>query len=92
MNRVRQHTLPAKEKFDHVNDRLAALNQALARMEEESGPDYSMESIERPRKRNDIKRRLSYVEHSYNKLTNDTYSSDSIGGIRNTVHLDHWGQ
>ena len=92
VNGVRQHTLPVKEKFDHVNNRLAALNRALARMEEEEGPDYSMESIERPRKRNEIKKRLSYVEHSYNKLTNDTYTSDSIHGTRNTVHLDDWGQ
>jgi len=86
--------LPVKEKFD-VNDRLAALNRALTQLQEEEGGEYSVESIERPRvkKNSGIKRRLSYVEHSYNKLTNSTYTTnDSLQGTRNTVHLDNWGQ
>ncbi len=91
VNGDKQGSLPVKEKF--VNDRLAALNRALARLDEEAGPNYSVESIERPRKKSsEIKKRLSYVEHSYNRLTNDTYSTDSIRETRNTVHLDDWGQ
>ncbi len=92
VNGVKQGLLPVKEKFDRVNDRVAALNRALARLQEE-GPGYSVESIERPRKRSsEIKKRLSYVEHSYQRLTNDTYSTDSIRDTRNSVKLDTWRQ
>jgi len=71
------------ESPDPVNSQLMALNKALVQLSDE-GPlpngrpmTYHMESIERPRKRKGVKNgrnRLSYVEHSYNQLTNDMYS------------------
>ncbi len=73
------------ETADPVDHQLLALNKALIQLSnEESLPPtgrpltYHVESIERPRKKNGIKNgrnRLSYVEHSYNQLTNDVYSS-----------------
>ena len=97
MNGVR-HSLQDR-KFDHVNDQLAALNEALTILDDEEGGEtggrgYSVESIERPRRRagGKIVKRLSYVEHSYQRLTNDTYSTSSSlnKAIRNTTHLDEW--
>lgn len=83
-----------------VSDHLVTLNTALTRLDEENAffstpnPEaYHMQSIERPRKRGGrIVKRLSYVEHSYNKLTNDTYSSgsSSLQPVQATPNLDTW--
>lgn len=84
---------------ESVSSQLQMLNKALTRLEEEgfsSSPGaYHMESIERPRKRGGRiigggNKRLSYVEHSYKQLTNDTYSSDSLRPVKPTPHLDTW--
>ena len=83
---------------DPVSNHLVALNSALTRLDEEnafsSTPEaYNMQSIERPRKRGGrIVKRLSYVEHSYNKLTNDTYSSgsSSLQPVHASPNLDSW--
>lgn len=87
-NRLAAHT-------EHkVNTQLAALNEALTRLEEEGGGGtgyYNAESIERPRRKGgQIVKRLSYVERSYKKLTNETYSSGSgsLGPIENTIDLN----
>ena len=82
-----------------MGNQLAALNRALSQIEEDEdgGPtvtNYAVESIERPRRRVGAKimKRLSYVERSYNKLTNDVYSNNSLVGPseRNTTDLNTW--
>lgn len=83
---------------DPVSNQLVTLNAALTRLEEETGFSsstpgaYQVESIERPRKRGGrvLGNRLSYVEHSYNQLTNDTYSSNSssLRPVKATIDLD----
>ena len=80
---------------DPVSDQLLTLNAALTRLEEETGYSpgtYHMESIERPRKRGGrvVGNRLSYVEHSYQQLTNDTYSSNSssVHPVKAVTNLD----
>ena len=76
------------EVSDPVDSQLLALNKALTQLgAEHTVPtgrpmSYHVESIERPRKRHGVKNgrnRLSYVEHSYNQLTNDMYSANSAG-------------
>lgn len=85
---------------DPVSNQLLTLNAALTRLEEEdpssssgAGP-YAVESIERPRRRGGRGRlsgnRLSYVEHSYNQLTNDTYSANSLHPVKATAQLEAW--
>lgn len=86
------------KKFEAVNDQLAALNEALTILDDEGGEvggrDYSVESIERPRRKagGKIVKRLSHVERSYQRLTNDTYSTSSSlnKATRNTTNLDSW--
>ena len=83
-----------------VGNQLAALNQALSQIEEDENggtlpaPSYPVESIERPRRRAGAKvtKRLSYVERSYNRLTNDIYSEDSLVGPSEytTTDLNKW--
>lgn len=89
-----------------VDSRIAALNEALSQIEEDDnggrggthGPvsrsSYAAESIERPRRRigPNIAKRMSYVERSYNKLTNDVYSENSLIGPSeaNTTDLSKW--
>ena len=82
-----------------VDSHLAALNEALSKIEEDGNGDtpvshYAMESIERPRRRigPKIAKRLSYVECSYNRLTNDVYSENSLVGPSetNTTDLSAW--
>ena len=83
-----------------VGNQLAALNEALRQIEEEGNgetptPSYPVESIERPRRRvvgAKIAKRLSYVERSYNRLTNDVYSENSLVGPSecNTTDLNKW--
>ena len=82
-----------------VDSHLAALNDVLSKIEEDGIGDapvshYAMESIERPRRRIGpmIAKRLSYVEHSYNRLTNDVYSENSLIGPSetNTTNLSAW--
>ena len=83
---------------DPVSNHLVTLNTALTRLDENnpfsSTPEaYHMQSIERPRKKGGrIVKRLSYVEHSYNKLTNDTYSSasSSLRPVQASPDLDSW--
>lgn len=81
---------------DPVSDQLLTLNAALTRLEEETGfspGTYNVESIERPRKRGGrvVGKRLSYVEHSYKQLTNNTYStsnSSTLYPVKAVVSLD----
>lgn len=86
-----------------MRNQLETLNEALNRIEEEDGYSsvpYNVESIERPTRRREragsrhVSQRLSYVEHTYNQLTNDTYSSISdasaVGPVRHTHCLDTW--
>lgn len=87
---------------DPVSNQLLALNRALTQLNEDddalpnSRPvSYHVESIERPRKRSGggrkgIGDRLSYVEHSYNRLTNDMYSSKSLYPVEHSHDLDAW--
>ena len=89
VRRDHQVQLRAK-KPKAVGNQLAALNQALSQIEEDENggslppaPSYPVESIERPRRRvlgAKIAKRLSYVERSYNRLTNDVYSENSLVG------------
>lgn len=86
----------AKELSDPIGNQLVTLNAALTKLDEESGFSstpgaYNVESIERPRKRvAGIVKRLSYVEHSYKQLTNDTYSSNCLHPVKATRRLDTW--
>ena len=79
-----------------VDSHLAALNDALSKIEEDGAPasHYAMESIQRPRRKigPNIAKRLSYVERSYNRLTNDVYSENSLVGPSetNTTDLSTW--
>ena len=82
-----------------VGNQLAALNQALSQIEEDENggtpvPSYPVESIERPRRRagGKVAKRLSYVERSYNRLTNDMYSENSLVGPSQytTTDLNKW--
>lgn len=94
---------PGAMKQKATGDQLAALNQALSQIEEDENggtlpvppaTSYPAESIERPRKRVGAKivKRLSYVEHSYNKLTNDMYSENSLVAPSEytTTDLNQW--
>lgn len=66
------------------------------------GGTYHVESIERPRRRalrtsnaaaaaaERGSKRLSYVEHAYQQLTNDTYSSNSLHPVEATSQLETW--
>lgn len=92
MNGSLSHDNIHGDQSDHkVNSQLAALNEAFSRLEEEGGTGtgyYNAESIERPRRKGGkIVKRLSYVERSYKKLTNETYSSGSLGPTKNTTNL-----
>lgn len=82
-----------------VGNQLAALNQALSQVEEDENgstpvPSYPVESIERPRRRTGRKvaKRLSYIEWSYNRLTNDVYSENSLVEASEcaTTDLNKW--
>ncbi len=79
-----------------VSNQLVTLNAALIRLDEEEGfstspGNYYAESIERQRPKKGGTSRLSYVEHSYNKLTNEVYSRDSIVHSVDVSHdLDTW--
>jgi hypothetical protein len=87
-----------------VGNQLAALNQALSQIEEDENggsslpatTSYPVESIERPRRRRvlgaKVAKRLSYVERSYNRLTNDVYSENSLVGPSEytTTDLNKW--
>ena len=85
-----------------VDSQLAALNEALSKIEEDGGggstpvrlSGYAAESIERPKRRigPNIAKRMSYVEKSYQKLTNDVYSENSLIGPSelNTTDLSKW--
>lgn len=81
---------------DPVSNHLVALNTALTRLDENtpfSSTPAAYQSIERPRKKGGrVVKRLSYVEHSYNKLTNDTYSSgsSSMRPVQASPDLDAW--
>jgi hypothetical protein len=83
---------------DPVSDQLLTLNAALNRLDEENALSpgaYHMESIQRPRKKGGrvvSGNRLSYVEHSYNQLTNDTYSSSNsstVYPVKAVTNLDN---
>ena len=85
-----------QELSDPVSNQLDVLNAAMIQLNEEEGfassspGTYHVESIERPRKRGGrVSKRLSYVEHSYNKLTNDTYSG-SLHHVQASPNLDTW--
>ena len=81
-----------------VSSRLAALNEALSKIEEDGNGDrpvshYAVESIERPKRKViaagvKINKRLSYVERSYNQLTNDMYSDSSLVSPTETTTTD----
>lgn len=83
-----------------VGNQLAALNRALSQIEDDGNggslpaTSYPVESIERPRRKMGAKmaKRLSYVERSYNRLTNDVYSEESIVGPSEytATDLDKW--
>ena len=88
-----QNNKLAAHTENKVDTQLAALNEAFSKLEEEGGGGggyYNAESIERPRRRGGkIVKRLSYVERSYKKLTNERYSSESgsLGPTENTTNL-----
>ena len=67
---------------DALGDHLALLNEAMSQLDREMNP----------RRHANINRRLSYVEHSYKQLTNDTYMSGSsfVQSASNTLDLDQW--
>ena len=81
-----------------VGSHLAALNEALSKIEEDGNGDtptspYAMESIERPKRRRVAgvkvtRKRMSYVERSYKQLTNDMYSESSLVGPTETTTTD----
>lgn len=78
-----QEGLPDNDSAQ-IDENLFALNRTMSELDEEANP-------ERPRKGGKIVRRLSYVEHSYKQLTNDTYSANSLGRTQNTTDLlDDW--
>ena len=102
MHRDHQVQLRAKQP-KAVGNQLAALNQALSQIEEDengggslpAASSYPVESIERPRRRvlgAKVAKRLSYVERSYNRLTNDVYSENSLVGPSEytTTDLNKW--
>ena len=64
-----------------LGDNLALLNEAMSQLDREANP----------RRQGKINRRLSYVEHSYKQLTNDTYMTGSfMQSTSNTLDLDQW--
>ena len=86
-----------------VSSRLAALNEALSKIEEDGNGDtpvshYAVESIERPKRKviagAKVNKRLSYVERSYKQLTNDMYSDSSLVGPTETTttDLEEWAK
>ena len=66
---------------DPVDDHLALLNEAMSHLDTAANG---------PRNGTKLVRRLSYVEQSYHKLTNDTYSRSSLQPTSNTLDLDQW--
>ena len=68
---------------DALGDHLALLNEAMSQLDREVNP----------RRHANINRRLSYVEHSYKQLTNDTYNmsgSSFVQSTTNALDLDQW--
>ena len=67
---------------------LAQLNQALTNLDS----DPALQNGTEPQARNGgmIQRRLSYVEHSYQQLTNNVYSEGANVGQGQDNDLHHW--
>ena len=73
------------EEGKNMEEYLAALNQAMTELDTDAAapvePQYGGGKI---------KRRLSYVEHSYKQLTNNVYGDDVGGSHDDRSSLENW--
>jgi len=67
----------------NMEEYLSALNEAMSALDSDSGP-------REPQYGGKIVRRLSYVEHSYQQLTNNVYSEGLAVGSANMADIDNW--
>ena len=90
---------PVDGQLAALNEVMTQLDKVLAESEEEEEEEEEEVRAKAAAKSGgggggggsgNINQRLSYVEHSYQQLTNDTYSADSLGHTQNTTDLNMW--
>ena len=69
---------------------LAQLNRTMTDLDSDPGSWNGTETRPKAQNGTSIQRRLSYVESSYQQLTNNVYSEGALGGQQQDNELDHW--